>query len=166
MVVSHVQCYFLREIIKIIDFRHTECAGRELHEIEPVAQTKELASALMWTGIVLGIVCLVVLAVLIAFRVRMIEHKMSRRAVDRFVVPSTRPREASVDVLEQAAHWEPGSLPDLLAAVPSSLTNSRSVTNYILLEGKATVLCVGPTVTMSMTIAWPCLKRQHLGRQP
>ena len=81
----------------------------------------------MWTGIVLGVVCLVVIAVLIAFRAKMIEQQMSRRAVDRFIVPATLSKEGPVDPMEQAAYWEPGSLPDLLAAIPASLANSRSV---------------------------------------
>eukprot|EP00092_Neocalanus_flemingeri_P070043 GFUD01085923.1.p1 GENE.GFUD01085923.1~~GFUD01085923.1.p1 ORF type:complete len:714 (+),score=176.36 GFUD01085923.1:68-2143(+) len=121
-----IQCYFETEMTNLSVYKTSECSDKDIIVIKPVGRTVESASSWMWTGIVLGVVCLVVIAVLIVLRVKMIEQKMSRRAVDRFIVPASRSKEAPVDALEQASYWEPGSLPDLLAAVPSSMANSRS----------------------------------------
>ena len=112
-------CYFGRELTRLIDYKNqTDCdssavlgAGRTVSPGMPW---------LVWVGIVVGILCLVVIAVMMAMHVKMIEKRITRRAVDRFIVPASLSREGPVDPLEQAGYWEPGSLPDLLAAIPHS----------------------------------------------
>ena len=107
------------ELGKLIDYKNqTDCDNSDV--LKTGRTVSSASPGLFWVGIVVGILCLVVIAVMIAMHVKMIEKKITRRAVDRFIVPASLSREGPVDPLEQAGYWEPGSLPDLLAAIPHS----------------------------------------------
>ena len=73
----------------------------------------ENKSLLIWLGGVLGVLAIILIVVLLTLWT--IDKKIRQKALSRFIVPATLPREQKVKQLEDADQF---ALPDLLEIIP------------------------------------------------
>ena len=70
-------------------------------------------SVLIWLGGILGVLAMILIVVL--FTLWTMDKRIRQKALSRFIVPATLPREQKVKQLEDADQF---ALPDLLEIIP------------------------------------------------